>query len=90
VQLESYAFVLLRRPARAPVYRDDELELIQAAHLAHLDALRETGKLVGAGPFSDQADESVRGSASSLRRSRRLASWRRVIPLCSRAGSKPR
>jgi uncharacterized protein len=76
MELESYAFVLLRRPAGAPSYPDEELERIQEQHLAHLAALAAAGKLVGAGPFSDQADESLRGLvfyATSVEEARELA-----------------
>jgi uncharacterized protein YciI len=34
---------------------------LQEQHLAYLDDLAAQGKLVGAGPFSDQPDESLRG-----------------------------
>jgi uncharacterized protein YciI len=61
MELEAYAFVLLRRPASAPAYEDAELERIQEEHLAYLAQLGAAGKLVGAGPFSDQPDESLRG-----------------------------
>jgi uncharacterized protein YciI len=61
MELESYAFVLLRRPTDAPDYPEDELERIQELHLAHLAELGRQGKLVCAGPFADQADESLRG-----------------------------
>jgi uncharacterized protein YciI len=76
MELESYAFVLLRTPAGAPSCPDEELERIQEQHLAHLAALAEDGKLVGAGPFSDQADESLRGLcfyATSVEEARELA-----------------
>jgi uncharacterized protein YciI len=76
VELASYTFVLLRRPADAPSYPDDELERIQEQHLAHLAALGEKGKLAAAGPFSDQADESLRGLcffATSIEEARELA-----------------
>lgn len=61
MDLETYAFVLLRRPAGAPDYPELELERIQAGHLANLAALGEAGKLVAAGPFSEQPDEALRG-----------------------------
>ena len=60
-ELESFTFVLLRRPAGAPSLPEDELERLQQQHLAHLDRLADEGKLLGAGPFSDQPDESLRG-----------------------------
>ena len=65
MELESYAFVLLRSGPRSAAYDDAgaeaEADRLQAAHLAHLDALREAGKLLLAGPFADQPDESLRG-----------------------------
>jgi uncharacterized protein YciI len=61
VELESFAFVLLRRGPRAHQFSEAELETLQAQHLAHLDAMAARGKLAAAGPFSDQADESLRG-----------------------------
>jgi uncharacterized protein YciI len=61
MELEHYGFVLLRSGPRALEYDDAELDRLQAAHLAHLSAMREAGKLLAAGPFSDQHDESLRG-----------------------------
>jgi uncharacterized protein len=61
VELEHYAFVLLRRGPRALEFSEVELEVLQAQHLAHLDAMTAAGKLLAAGPFSDQADETLRG-----------------------------
>ena len=61
MELESYAFVLLRRGPRADEFAEEELAELQAAHLGHLGAMAEAGKLVGAGPFADQPDESLRG-----------------------------
>jgi uncharacterized protein YciI len=61
MELDQYAFVLLRRGPRAGEYSDDELEVLQAQHLAHLEAMAAAGKLVAAGPFSDQPDDSLRG-----------------------------
>jgi uncharacterized protein YciI len=60
-ELEPYAFVLLRRPADAPPLGEAEADALQERHLAYLDELAAAGKLVGAGPFSDQPDESLRG-----------------------------
>ncbi|MGZ4290963.1 MAG: YciI family protein [Gaiellaceae bacterium] len=61
MELESYAFVLLRRGTKAAEFSEPELERLQAAHLEHLRAMTEAGKLVGAGPFADQPDEALRG-----------------------------
>ncbi len=75
-ELESYAFVLLRRPADAPALTEPEQDALQERHLAYLDRLAEAGKLVGAGPFSDQPDESLRGLcffATTVEEARALA-----------------
>jgi len=77
LELESYAFVLLRRPADAPDLPEEELDRLQEKHLAHLAAMAKAGKLVGAGPFSDQHDESLRGLcfyATTVEEARELAS----------------
>ncbi|MDX6518055.1 MAG: uncharacterized protein QOF50_901 [Gaiellaceae bacterium] len=61
MELEARAFVLLRRPADAPELDGDETGALQEQHLAYLAAMHERGKLLVAGPFSDQSDESLRG-----------------------------
>ena len=61
MELERYSFVLLRRGPRAHEFSEDELEGLQAAHLGHLDAMKERGVLAVAGPFSEQPDETWRG-----------------------------
>jgi uncharacterized protein YciI len=61
MELESYAFVLLRRGPKADAFDDEELASLQEAHLGHLREMAAAGKLVGAGPFRDQPDESLRG-----------------------------
>jgi uncharacterized protein YciI len=61
MELDSYTFVLLKRGPRAAEFSDEELEVLQAQHLAHLEAMSEEGHLVLAGPFSDQPDETLRG-----------------------------
>ena len=75
-EFQSYSFVLLRRGPRALEFSDDELEVLQAQHLAHLAAMHERGVLVLAGPFSEQADETMRGFclySTSLEETRELA-----------------
>jgi uncharacterized protein len=59
--LESYSLVLLRRGPRAAEFSDEELDRLQEAHLAHLQAMRERGAMVAAGPFREQEDETFRG-----------------------------
>ena len=76
MELESYSFVLLKRGPRAAEFSDEELERLQAQHLAHLAAMHEQGHMLLAGPFSDQADETLRGFClyrTSVDETRRLA-----------------
>lgn len=61
MDLVSYTFVLLRRGPRALEYSDDELERLQAGHLAFLDEMRRQGHMLVAGPFREQPDETLRG-----------------------------
>jgi uncharacterized protein len=61
MELDRYSFVLLKRGPKAAEFSDDELDVLQAQHLAHLKAMTEQGHLVLAGPFSDQPDETLRG-----------------------------
>jgi uncharacterized protein YciI len=61
MELDGYSFVLLKRGPRAAEFSDDELDLLQEQHLAFLDAMREQGYLLVAGPFSDQPEETLRG-----------------------------
>jgi uncharacterized protein len=75
VEFDTYTFVLLRRGPRAHEFSDEELEEIQAGHLAFLDRMREEGHLLLAGPFVDQEDETKRGLCvyrSGLEETRRL------------------
>jgi uncharacterized protein YciI len=76
MDFDRYTFVLLRRGPRAMEMRRDEIDRHQAAHLAHLDAMRQRGVLVAAGPFEDQDDETKRGICiyrTDLEETRRLA-----------------
>ena len=61
MDLESFTFVLLRRPTDAPDFPEERLDELQEHHLAHLQSLRDRGALLLAGPFRDQPDESLRG-----------------------------
>jgi uncharacterized protein YciI len=61
MEFDRHTLVLLRRPADAPDYPEAEQERLQAAHLGHLDAMRQRGVLAVAGPFDGQRDESLRG-----------------------------
>ena len=76
MELDGYSFVLLKRGPRALEFSEEELERLQAQHLSHLDAMREQGHLLVAGPFSDQPDETLRGFClyrTSVEETRRLA-----------------
>jgi uncharacterized protein len=75
VELDTYTFLLLRRGPRADDYSDEQLDELQAAHLAFLAEMGQRGHLVLAGPFRDQDDETKRGLAiyrTSLEETRRL------------------
>ena len=77
MELEAFELVLLRRPAGAPDYPDEELERIQREHMAYHDRLRESGDVATNGPVDGQPDPSLRGltfyRTGSLERSRELA-----------------
>jgi len=53
--------VVLRRPTGAPELPEDELDRLQAEHLAHRARLRDEGLIAVNGPFGEQSDESYRG-----------------------------
>lgn len=61
MELDSFSFVLLRRPDEPTEYAEGELARIQQAHLAHLSDLSDRGVMRLAGPFDGQPDESWRG-----------------------------
>ena len=58
---DVFTLVLLRRPADAPDMPDDELDALQARHLAYRAELRRQGLLVANGPLDEQTDISLRG-----------------------------
>ncbi len=58
---DVYTLVLLRRPADAPEMPDEELDALQARHLAYRAELRRQGVLVANGPLGEQSDPSLRG-----------------------------
>jgi uncharacterized protein YciI len=71
-----YTLVLLRRPASAPDMPDDELDALQARHLAYRAELRRQGVLVANGPLGEQSDTAMRGLsifACSLAEAARLS-----------------
>jgi uncharacterized protein YciI len=58
---DVYTIVVLRRPADAPEMSDEELDTLQARHLAYRAELGRQGALVANGPFDRQSDQSYRG-----------------------------
>ena len=60
-EFDVYTVVVLRRPANAPEMSDDELDALQARHLAYRAELRRRGVVVVNGPFDEQSDPSYRG-----------------------------
>jgi len=75
--MEKYYVVFLRRPPNAPQLDEAAKQALQKQHLAHLRAMYEAGKLVVAGPFDEQKDETMRGMClyrvASSEEARRLA-----------------
>ena len=58
---DVFTLVLLRRPANAPQMSDEELDELQARHLAYRAELRRQGILVVNGPLGEQSDTAMRG-----------------------------
>lgn len=58
---DVYTVVILRRPDDAPDLPDDELDALQAHHLAYRAELWRQGLIVVNGPFDEQSDPSYRG-----------------------------
>jgi uncharacterized protein YciI len=63
VDLDRYTVVLLRWSDPMPEFSDEELEELQAGHIAFLAGMRESGRALASGPFFDQPDERLRGIA---------------------------
>ncbi len=58
---DVYTIVVLRRPADAPEMSVEELDALQARHLAYRAELRRRELVVVNGPFNEQTDPSYRG-----------------------------
>jgi uncharacterized protein YciI len=58
---DVYTVVVLRRPDDAPEMADEELDALQARHLAYRAELARQGLIVANGPFDEQSDPSYRG-----------------------------
>jgi uncharacterized protein YciI len=75
-RFDVYTLVLLRRPDDAPHMPEEELDALQARHLAYRAELRRKGIIVANGPFGEQSDDSLRGLAifaCDLAEARRLS-----------------
>jgi hypothetical protein len=73
---DVYTLVLLRRPPNAPDLPDEELDVLQARHLAYRAQLKREGMLVVNGPLGEQSDPALRGLsifACGLDEARRLS-----------------
>jgi uncharacterized protein YciI len=77
-ELDRFELVLLKRPTSSPNFSEEELEQLQAQHIAHLLEQTRLGHIRVAGPVDEQQDESLRGlslyQTGSLERTRELAS----------------
>jgi uncharacterized protein YciI len=58
---DVYTLVLLRRAPDAPPMSDEELNALQARHLAYRAELHRQGVLVVNGPLAEQSDLALRG-----------------------------
>jgi uncharacterized protein YciI len=58
---DVYTVVILRRPADAPELSEEELDALQARHVAYRADLARRGMIVANGPFDEQSDQSYRG-----------------------------
>ena len=58
---DVFTLVILRRPTDAPKMSDEELDALQARHLAYRAELRRQGVLVVNGPLREQSDATLRG-----------------------------
>jgi uncharacterized protein YciI len=75
-EFDVYTVVLLTRPPNAAQMSDEELDALQAKHLAYRAELRRQGVLVVNGPLDQQTDISLRGLSifnCSLDEARRLS-----------------
>ena len=58
---DVFTFVILRRPDKAPEMSEEELDDLQARHLAYRADLRRQGLLAVNGPCGEQSDPAYRG-----------------------------
>ena len=75
-EFEVYTLVLLLWPDSRPELSEEELDALQARHLAYRAELKRQGKIVVNGPFGEQSDERLRGMsifATDLEEAARLS-----------------
>jgi uncharacterized protein len=60
-ELEPHTVVLLRMTPDPPELPEEEGDRLQEGHLAFLDAQRDAGRMLCAGPLHDRVDENLRG-----------------------------
>ena len=74
-EMTTYVMGLLRRNPNAPKQSEAEANRIQEGHMANIRKMAETGKLIVAGPFTDNTE--LRGvfifKVSSVEEARALA-----------------
>ena len=58
---DAHTVILLVRPDDAPSFAEEELDRLQAEHLALLRDLARRGVLIANGPLDGQTDERLRG-----------------------------
>jgi uncharacterized protein YciI len=58
---DVYTVVVLRRPADLPEMSEEDLDALQARHLAYRAELVRQGVVVANGPFDEQSNPSLRG-----------------------------
>jgi hypothetical protein len=86
---DVYTVVVLRRPAGAPEMSDEELDALQARHLAHRAELRARGMVVVNGPFDEQTDQSYRGMSIFACDPAEAAWWVARLPTRRPPGRRP-
>ncbi|WP_375766247.1 YciI family protein [Archangium gephyra] len=77
VDFEKHYLVILRRgPSWSPEVTP-AVERIQSEHMAHLNRMADSGKMIIAGPFGEQQDPTFRGAClyktETLEEARKLA-----------------
>ena len=77
MEFEQFQLVILRAGDNPPQIQREEAMEIQKQHLAHMGGLARQGKILVAGPFSDQPDKTMRGMCiyrcASIDEARQLA-----------------